>query len=262
MVHDELFASIPLGVLFAATVALVLLSVEAGYRWARRRQRLDRVEKEFEAPVGAMVGATLGLLAFLLAFTFGMAADHFQARKHAVLNEANAIRVAFNLSGSLAEPVRGDVRAILRDYTEARLRWADGGRADTRRKASSLLERLWVQANAVAAQNPGGADVLLSAVSRLTELDEERVMVRERARIPTGIWAILFLVAILSLGAMGYHGGVAGTTRSPVMLAVALTFSLVIILIADIDRPGEGWINVSQEAMVDVRDAIAPKPGR
>ena len=256
MTQQGLFAAVPLWVMFASTVALVLLCVEGGYRWARRRQRRKREGKEFEAPVGAMVGATLGLLAFLLAFTFGMAAEHFQSRKHAVLAEANAIRAAYYLAGSLAEGPRNDVRALLRRYAEERLRWAQSGEAQSRRAATTLLDGLWSHANAVAATSPGNVDVFLEAMSRLTDLNEERVMVRERGRVPTGIWAALYLVAFLSLAAMGYHGGVAGTTRSPVMLAVALTFSLVIILIADIDRPGVGWINVSQEAIEDVRDAI------
>jgi hypothetical protein len=40
------------------------------------------------------------------------------------------------------------------------------------------------------------------------------------------------------------------------MLAVAITFSAVIMLIVDIDRPGEGLINVSQQAMIDLRDSM------
>lgn len=64
-------------------------------------------------------------------------------------------------------------------------------------------------------------------------------------------------LAVLALASNGYHGGVAGTTRSPVMVAVAATFSLVMVVIVDLDRPGEGWINVTQDAMIDVRNALA-----
>jgi len=72
---------------------------------------------------------------------------------------------------------------------------------------------------------------------------------------------ILYLIAALSLGAMGYHCGVAGTTRNPVMLGVAIVFSLVIVLIVDLDRPGDGWIVVPQDAMMEVRNVLmAPKP--
>ena len=40
------------------------------------------------------------------------------------------------------------------------------------------------------------------------------------------------------------------------MLAVAIAFSLVIMLIADLDGPGQGFINVSQQAMIDLRNAL------
>lgn len=257
-----MFVAIPLWALFGATLALVLASVELGYRWARQRQRRENTEKEFEAPVGAMVGATLGLLAFLLAFTFGMAAEHFHDRKIALLNEANAIRTLHAMAGALPEDPRTQMRSILLEYANERLRWNEGGGEASRRAAAQLLDRLWDQMNAVTARNMGNVDPYIEAVGRLTELNEEREIVHERERIPTGIWVILFVVSVLSLGAMGYHGGVAGTTRSPVMVAVAITFSLVTMLIADIDRPNQGWISTPVDAMIDVRDAIAPVPGR
>lgn len=56
---------------------------------------------------------------------------------------------------------------------------------------------------------------------------------------------------------MGYHGGVAGTSRSPAMLAVAIAFSAVIIVIVGLARPGEGFINVSQRPLVDLRGVLA-----
>jgi hypothetical protein len=64
----------------------------------------------------------------------------------------------------------------------------------------------------------------------------------------------LFVIAILSLAAMDYHSGIAGTNRSPVTLAVAIAFSVVILLLVDLDRPGEGFINVSQQVMIDLQD--------
>lgn len=55
--------SLPLWALFIVTMAVVLLSAEAGWRLGNRmRQRPNR---EKETPVSAIVGATLGLLAFL-----------------------------------------------------------------------------------------------------------------------------------------------------------------------------------------------------
>lgn len=251
---DQVFTDLPIWGVFFGTLLLVLVSVEAGYRWARQRQQ--QREREKEAPVGAMVGATLGLLAFLLAFTFGIAADAFHARKVALVQEANAIRVTYLLANTIPEAYRSEIRTILREYADERLRWANGQPNGPGASANDLLDRLGKAATAVGAQNPGGVDVFLGYAGRIVELQQERLMVRERSRIPGAYWAVLYIVAILALAAVGYHGGVAGTGRSPVMLAVAIAFSAVIMVIADLDRPGQGFINVSQQPMIDLRETL------
>ena len=252
---DQLFSNAPIWSVLFGTLFLVLASVEAGYRWARRRQKDRELEKE--APVGAMVGATLGLLAFLLAFTFGIAADAFHARKVALVEEANAIRMTFLLSDVIPEGPRSEIRTVLREYVEERLWWANVKQDKPGRSAEDLLGGLWKAAAAVGAQSPGEVDVFLGYVGRIIELQQTRLMVRERSRIPGAYWAVLYVVAFLALSAVGYHVGVAGTNRSPVMLAVAIAFSAVIMVIADLDRPGEGFINVSQQPMLDLREMLA-----
>jgi len=250
---DQLVAFAPICGIFVGTLLLGLVAMEAGYRWARKRQGLREVEKE--APVGAMVGATLGLLAFLLAFTFGSAADAFHARKVAVMNEANAIRMAHLLSGVATGTHGSEIRKILREYVDQRLQWADGKQgADA--AAAELLHRLWKQVAALEAKSPGDFDVFLTYAGRIIELQQERVMVREKSRIPGLYWAVLYLIAVLSLGGVGYHGGVAGTSRSPVVFAVVVAFSALIMVIADLDRPGQGFINVSQEPMLVLRQML------
>jgi hypothetical protein len=146
---------------------------------------------------------------------------------------------------------------VLRQYVDERLRWANGQPDEQGTSAKDLLNRLWKTAATVAAQNPGGVDVFLRYVGSVIELQQERIMVRERSQIPGGYWVVLYAIAFLALSALGYHGGMAGTRRSPVTLAVAFAFSAVIVVIADLDRPGQGVINVSQQPMVDLRATLA-----
>jgi len=255
MQSDGLLVSLPIWGVFIATLVLVSLSVEGGYRWARYKKRS---EVEEEAPVGAMVGATLGLLAFLLAFTFGMAAGVFHERKLALLDEASAIGTAYLRTGLISEPHRTEVREILREYVDERLQWAGVEKVKVGRSSNALLNQLWAQAAVVGEKNPGSEVVALfiDSVNQVIDLRAKRVMLRQRSRIPGIFWAVLYVIAILALASMGYHGGVAGTNRSPVTLAVAIAFSAVIVLIADLNRPGEGLIDVSQQAMIDLRDSM------
>jgi hypothetical protein len=59
---------------------------------------------------------------------------------------------------------------------------------------------------------------------------------------------------------MGYHSGLSGTRRSLAIVTVAVTFAVVVELIADLDRPLEGVLRVSQQALLDVQQSTKP-PG-
>jgi hypothetical protein len=260
MRYTTVLDTLPLWGLFLAIVLLVLVSIEGGYRLGFIR---SRSEHEKDAPVGAMVGAMLGLLAFLLAFTFGMAASRYDTRRALVLDEANAIGTTYLRAAML--PVGSDeVRGLLRDYVDARLAAVRSGAvAEGLRQAEELQGRLWTHAVAAGQQHPNSIVVglFVASLNEVIDLHAKRVTAGLRNRIPGTIWAALFSMAVLSLGAMGYHSGLVGGSRSFAVIAVALAFSAAIALVVDLDRPQEGLLTVSQQALIDVRQSMtAPAP--
>jgi hypothetical protein len=253
--------ALPLWGLFLAILLLVLLSVEGGYRLGTYRR--SRSEEEKEAPVGAMVGATLGLLAFILAFTFGLAAARFDTRRQVLLDEANAIGTTYLRAGLLPER-REDIRLLLRDYVDVRLEAVRSGNVtEGIRRSERLQDQLWAQAVAIGETHPTSIVVglFVQSLNEVIDLHAKRVTAGLRNRIPGAIWMALFAVAVLSLAAMGYHAGLSRTSRSLAELAVAVAFSVVIGLIADLDRPQEGVLKVSQQALIDLRQSMqGPRP--
>jgi hypothetical protein len=253
---DKALDFLPLGWLFLVTFLLVLLSIESGYRLGRYRHKCSKEEKE--SPVGSMVGATLGLLAFLLAFTFGLAATRFDNRKQLLLDEANAIGTAYLRAGLLPEGGQ-EVRILLREYVDVRLDSMRLGKVEEGiRRSEQLHGQIWGHAEALAKKDSGSIIVglFIQSLNDLIDLHSKRVAAAFYNRIPGAIWAALYTIAALAFAAMGYHGGLAGTTRSLATLAVAFTFSVVMLLIADLDRPLEGSLKVSQSPMVDLRNSM------
>jgi hypothetical protein len=115
----------------------------------------------------------------------------------------------------------------------------------------------------VAQKNPNSIIVglFVQSLNETIDLHAKRVQAGVRSRIPGAIWVGLFAVAVLSLAAMGYLEGLSGTRRSLAILAVAIAFSVVIELIADLDRPQEGVLRVSQQALLDVQRSMnTPSP--
>ena len=252
--------ALPLWALFIVILLVVLLSVEFGYRLGKYRR--SRREEEKEAPLGTMVGAELGLLAFILAFTFGLAAARFDTRRQVLLDEANAIGTTYLRAGML--PERGEeVRRLLRDYVGVRLKAVKSGNiVEGIRQSDEIQRQVWTEAETMGQKNPNSIVVglFVQSLNEMIDLHAKRVQAGLRSRIPGAIWLGLFAVAALSLATMGYHAGLSGTRRSLAIIAVAVTFAVVIELIADLDRPQEGVLRVSQQALLDVQRSMNPPP--
>jgi hypothetical protein len=86
-----------------------------------------------------IISSVLSPLGFVLGFAFGVAASHFDARNRALDDEAVAIATAYHRADLLPEPERTNVRTLLRQYVELRLKVYQAVNVDdTKRGAYSL----------------------------------------------------------------------------------------------------------------------------
>ena len=253
--------SIPIIALFALTIAVVVGSIELGYRMGRRVLRRSQEEKE--APVSAIVASVLGLLAFILAFTFGMVADRYDARKGLVREEANAIGTAYLRSDFLQEPARAEAAKLFPRYVDLRVSIAESHSPEFVKKTvaeSTLIQaRLWdmAVANARRDMNSDVGALYIEALNAVFDLQSLRLAVSLHSRIPAGIWLALYILIILSMTGVGYHTAIAGSSRrSWITPIVALAFSLVIAMIVLLDRPQSSFLAVSQQPLLDVRASM------
>jgi hypothetical protein len=76
------------------------------------------------------------------------------------------------------------------------------------------------------------------------------------SRIPAVVWLVLFAVAIVSFGSMGYSSGLTGAGRSPIVLPMALAFVIVMWMVVDLERPQAGLLRVSQKPLVELRSTM------
>jgi len=99
----------PLAVIFFIGLASILAMSEIGWQLGTRTK--GRAGSNFSTLESAM----LGLLALMLAFTFSMALTRFEARRDAVLTEANAIGTTALRARLLPEPQRSETLKLLRE---------------------------------------------------------------------------------------------------------------------------------------------------
>jgi hypothetical protein len=256
---------VPIWVFFIGTILLVMAFIEVGYRLGSVAHRKSAEEKE--TPISGVAGAVLGLAAFILAFTFAIVAERYQTRKGLVREDANAIRVAYVRADFVPEPDRGESKRLLKAYLDKRLAFAQvvGARQDIDpllAETDRIQRRLWriAVANAERDMNSDVAALYIESLNELSSVQTMRLAVGVRARVPLGIWITLYSLTALGMISMGYHAGIAGSKRSRATWIVAVSFGMVIALIASLDRPW-GVITVTQQPLIDLQDFITADEG-
>jgi hypothetical protein len=249
----------PLIVVDIAVLLLLFVASEVGfvsYRWLTPNGGHRTGGHEF---LGA---AVLGLLALLLGFTFSLSLTRYDERRALVVQEANAIDVAWLRAQLLDEPYRGEMSNALKQYTDARLAWSDGdngGFGPTRalNPTRALREKVWT---AVEHLSRGGVSpiVVRQMIDPLNEaFDTQAARTAARAaRIPGPVLWSLVLYATLSMLLLGYITAIDGPRKVVAMILLLLLLTLAFSVILDLDSPRSGWIQVSQQPLADVRASM------
>jgi hypothetical protein len=158
-VDRYLFFEVPIEVPGIICLLLMLACSEAGFRAGRRvRGSVDEsMRSRITIFEGAMLGV-LGVLGLLLAFTMSMGAARFDIRQQLVVEESNAIGTTWLRSKMLPAPENAEFAMLLRQYVDARVRFATVRSLRElplwREEEARLQDALWSHATAFAAREP------------------------------------------------------------------------------------------------------------
>jgi hypothetical protein len=258
VIFDWLYG-LDLVILCPLTIVLIAGSAEIGNWFGLRSCRANTDN----ADVGTLAAAALGLLALLIAFSFSMAESRYDARRHLVLEEANAIDSTANFALMLPEPAQQPILRLLRDYVAARIALVvSSDTAQTQRniaRSLDLQQRLWQQTVTVAAANPPTLTInrFVASLNEMSNLYESRITAL-RAHVPSVVTVMLTGTAMVALGFTGYNAGLAGARRRLPLFVMSVTVALLIVLIVDLDRPYQGLIQVPVQALIDAAHDIPP----
>ncbi len=259
MYSQQLLDPIPIvGVLLLIT-AVLLAVFEVGYRVGRWWQ--EKTPDEKEGPTSMLVGSLLALMAFLLAVTMGMAVDRFDTRRSLVLDEANAIGTTYLRAGYLPQPYAAESRKLLREYVPLRVNVTDRQQlAANFARSTEIHDELWARAEELARAAPDSVvlGLYIESLNQTIDLHATRATAIIYARVPETVVILLIVGAALTMGMVGYS---AGLTRRRSFLGAAVlvvVLAAVLTLVVDLDRPREGFLQVSQQPLLDLSDQLGP----
>ncbi|MFN3371662.1 MAG: hypothetical protein ACK4Z0_09060 [Sphingomonadaceae bacterium] len=221
---------------------------------------LHRKVEEGKGDAGLVVSSSLGLLALLLGFTVSMAVSRYDLRRQATLQEANAIGTFLYRTDLMPPELRRQTLAALDGYVEARLRVGRMGEDQAGVEAAKAITRnaaeaMWRNVMVVRTQLPDPAVQLLLVESANMMFD--MATARDAAlanRLPPTLVLLLIFFPVASLILIGYVSGQSIGVHLMASTELILLLTLVLLLIADLNRPRSGTILTP---MVPIEDVAA-----
>ena len=234
----------PLFMLVASFVALLgaaMLGVVAERLWSP-------VKASDHSELSIVQSAALTLLGLIIGFSFAMAISRYDQRKGFEEAEANAIGTAYLRASLMPDNPAAATRSALKGYLDQRIRFyltTDQGmlvQIETERTRTSA--DLWGSARAMAADQPTPVSALVASGLNDVFNSTDATVAAWLDRIPIPAW---WLMVMVGLGANLTLGFGARRYGSPLLLVVPLTASVAFFLIADIDSPRGGVVQVRPE---------------
>jgi hypothetical protein len=232
-------------ILATALAVAMLLGWGIGW-WSKRRQNSQ--EKE-TAPGIKFNDASIALLGLLLAFTFSMSLSRHNERRLMVVTDSNAIGDFYTCVSLLKDPVRGELQAVIRAYTEHRLALVhsrlDAAKLDEVQEMHNRMQGLVKKAvdDGTPIANP-----LVNTLNEVTSSNASRLSAL-RSHLPWSIVVLLFLAAIVSMVLMGRHQGASGDLHLGGTVGFVVLVCMTAWVCLDLNQPHRGAIRVSQEPM-------------
>ena len=252
-------SSVELGLLvFGIVLGTTLLGAFLG-------RRLQRHADSLREPVGVLQAALLGLVGLILAFGLTMAVGRYDARRTAVVDDANAIGTTYLRAQTLREPMRTQSLDALVRYTDAEIALTESVPGSDRAKAaiaegSQLQRTLWGLAGEALAESPADSAPRLYVETLNEMIDMQTVRVSGLSnRVPAGVLVIEVVGASIALGLLAMY--LAILSRGVVSVLLAAAFVSVLLLITfDLDRPQRGVVRIPATPLAAVRASMELPP--
>jgi hypothetical protein len=247
-----------------ALILLVIIvgSAVGGLVFGRSRRAQEQGLKESS---GVLQGVLLGFMGLILAFGLSLALGRHEARRAAVVDDANTIGTTYLRAQTLAEPMRSQSMPLLVEYTELQQRLThevpgSDAAEETIAAASALQRELWALAAQAVTTDPTGTAPRLYEESLNEMIDQQTVRVAGlNNRVPTEVLVLQVVGSAIAMFLLGVHVGVLGRSVVPLLLASGLVTMLLFVTF-DLDRPTRGLITIPDTPLAVLRESMNEPP--
>ena len=236
-----------------ANLLVLALTVAAALGFTLLMNRLWPVARRYAE--SDLVGWQLSVLGTTYAVTLGFMLytewGNFRAAELNVELEANSLRNIYRLAQGMPRD-RAAIEKLAIDYATDVIErdWPEMAAARLPEESHAANEYLWKTLLRASVESPievAAHDHALSELSELTQHRRTRIL-DSKYRLPAIFWCVLFSGGILTVISVSIFGSRQPRIHILQVLSITLLLTLVMLTIADIDRPFQGWVHISDYA--------------
>ncbi len=231
------------GVIVAASVAAALALL-----FMLRRQWTPKRLKNTNDISGFYIGILGTIYAVIIAFMLSGVWLDFEDAEVNAEKEANCLVTLFRLTRGLPDEQRNRLQDLAEKYATTMVdeEWDAMSRNEVSTRGIEITETLWREVTTMQSQTPGNHAILDHIMTELTSMTEHRRirLLQTKQVIPGILWAVLIVGGVVTVGTSCLFGVDDLRLHITHTVALALLISLVLIAIADLDRPFQGPVHV------------------
>lgn len=250
-------------VLFAVLLLMgMLVFLEVGRRFGIwRRSREAEAER---GNLGIIEGAVFALFGLMMAFTFSGAVSRFHEKRVLIVEEVNAIEVAYLRTCLVSDDKQSGLRDLLRRYVDSRLetyrRLPNMQAAQIEMAQSKKLQKeIWNQAVAVTRLQNSHQDagkLLLPAINNMIDIATTRTMWLQ-VHPPVIVHGLLFSLGLICSLLAGYRMAIQHRSWVHIFSFTVLTVVVAYVML-DIEYPRVGLLRLetADSMLLQLREAM------
>ena len=226
------------------------------YYWPAesRRQHNDLIGWQLSV-VGTTYAVILGFMLYTVWINFEAADLNTDA-------EANALVNLYRLADGLPLQQGANLKQLARTYADAVVNqeWPEMARETMPERTRSIARQMWQTLTAAKGSSPNEITAEDHALYELSGLAGYRRirLVESAARLPGVLWFVLVVGGVVTIASSCMFGAANGVLHFIQVAAFTLLISLVLVAVADINRPFQGSVHVSdyafRRAQIDMQD--------
>lgn len=236
--------------LVIAIVAFSLLFMMAiNHFWpAEKRSAHNEIIGWQLSVLGTTYAVILGFMLYTVWTNFGIAAMNADS-------EANSLLNVYRLADGLPDQQRAELKDLARLYANVVVEQDWPGMADSigvSLKSREVSVKMWQTLMSVKAASPAELTAEDHALYELSEMTEHRQMrqIQCNETLPTVLWFVLIIGGAVTIMSSCSFGSKNTWLHGLQVFVFSLLIGLVLVAIADIDRPFQGSVHVSDLAFL------------